>query len=289
MSTVVVKPASLNEVPKQEQMGASMIGNPRENIEFADVPDVAIQDVPCIAKICTCFPLFGWMSAITCVNPNTHQAILHCGRLTKIITTPGVHCIWGCHEKRSVSVMQQVKEVPKAHGGNLKVVDRAGSPLIVSAILNYRVVDAKRALFAIDNFDDYVQKNASAILKHVVATHTYDELKTDVETVNRNMLAQISPIMSKAGIQVASMVLNEMNYATEIAAAMLKKQQAGALIEARELIVEGAVKIAQDAIRKLEEGGTVTMQPADKVRIVTNLLTVTCGDKDAQPTVSAGA
>jgi regulator of protease activity HflC (stomatin/prohibitin superfamily) len=286
MSQILVKPTQVNEAPQQEGMQARMIGNPQSDCEFTDVPDVKIQAVPIIAKIATCFPLLGWASTVACVNPNQHQAILHCGKLTQIITEPGIHCLWGCHEKRSVSVMQQVKEVPKGHAGNLKVVDRAGSPLIVSAILNYRVADAKRALFAVDNFDDYVQKNASAILKQIVATHTYDELKTDVEAVNTNMLAAIQPIMSKAGIQVKSMVLNEMNYSTEIAAAMLKKQQAGALIEARELIVEGAVKIAQDAIRKLENDGTIGLQPADKVRIVTNLLTVTCGDKEAQPTVA---
>jgi regulator of protease activity HflC (stomatin/prohibitin superfamily) len=276
---------SINVAPKQEEM-AKMIGKGQaEPLEFQDVPDVEVQSVPCFAKVGTLFPLLGWASTVACVQPNTHIAITHCGKLTGVLTTPGIHCVWGCGDRKSVSVMQQVSEVPKGHGGNLKVVDRAGSPLIVSAILNFRVVDAKKALFAVDNFNDYVQKNASAILKHVVATHTYDELKTDVDRVNRNMLAEIAPIMSKAGIQVASMVLNEMNYATEIASAMLKKQQAGALIEARELIVEGAVKIAQDAIRKLEEGGTVTMQPADKVKIVTNLLTVTCGDREAQPTV----
>jgi len=262
-----------------------MIGKPQRFVEYQDVPDVEIQGVPCVAMVGTFFPIFGWASAITCVSPNHHQAVLHCGKLTRVITEPGIHCIWGCGDKKNVSVMQQVTEVPKGHGGNLKVVDRKGSPLIVSAILNYRVVDARKALFAVEDFQNYVQKNASATLKQCVATHTYDELKTDVDQVNRNMLDQIAPIMSKAGIQVASMVLNEMNYATEIASAMLKKQQAGALIEARELIVEGAVKIAQDAIRRLEEGGTIRMEPADKVKIVTNLLTVTCGEKDAQPTI----
>mmetsp|Transcript_12435 Transcript_12435/g.20373 ORF Transcript_12435/g.20373 Transcript_12435/m.20373 type:complete len:281 (+) Transcript_12435:105-947(+) len=275
-------PSHINAAPKQEEM-AQMIGKPQRLHEYQDVPDVEIQDVPCVAKVCALVPIFGWATAIYCVSPNQHQAVTHCGKLTGVLTEPGLHCIWGCGDRKNVSVMQQVTEVPT--GGNLKVVDRKGSPLIVSAILNYRVVDARKALYAVKDFNDYVQKNASATLKHCVATHTYDELKTDVDNVNRNMLEQIAPIMSKAGIQVASMVLNEMNYATEVASAMLKKQQAGALIEARELIVEGAVKIAQDAIRKLEEGGTVRMEPADKVKIVTNLLTVTCGEKDAQPTI----
>ena len=168
-----------------------------------------------------------------------------------MLKTPGLHCIWGCHEWKDCSIMQQVMEVP-SEGGTLKVVDRAGSPLIVSAILNYRVVDAKRALFAVEDWDFFALKNAQTVLKQTVATHTYEELKNDVDKVNTNMVQRLKSIMSKAGIHVTSMEINEMNYATEIAAAMLKKQQAGALIEARELIVEGAVKIANSAITMLE-------------------------------------
>jgi len=154
---MMAAPSQINVAPKQEEM-AKMIGKPQRVQEYQDVPDVEIQAVPCVAKVCTFFPLFGWAATITCVSPNHHQAILHCGKLTRVLTEPGIHCIWGCGDKKNVSVMQQVTEVPKGHGGNLKVVDRKGSPLIVSAILNYRVVDARKALFAVEDFNDYVQK-----------------------------------------------------------------------------------------------------------------------------------
>eukprot|EP00929_Paragymnodinium_shiwhaense_P045769 TRINITY_DN23334_c0_g1_i8.p1 TRINITY_DN23334_c0_g1~~TRINITY_DN23334_c0_g1_i8.p1 ORF type:complete len:280 (-),score=56.71 TRINITY_DN23334_c0_g1_i8:194-1033(-) len=262
--------------PQQHKMEATEI--------TPDLPDIEITEVPLIAKIGTFVPLIGWLSMLTVVPPNHHQAIVHCGHVTSLLTESGIHCIWGCGDRRNITVMQQVMEVPSTNSGTLKVVDRSGSPLVVSAILNFRVVDATKALFAVADFSEYVQKNASAVLKQVVATHTYNELKHDVEEVNANMKRQLQPMMAKAGILVSSMVLNEMNYATEIASAMLKKQQAGALIEARELIVEGAVKISQDAIKKLEEGG-VEMKASDKVRIITNLLTVTCSDRDASPTL----
>jgi len=104
--------------------------------------------------------------------------------------------------------------------------------------------------------------------------------------VNGQMRQMLQPLLITAGVEIGSMSLNDLAYAPEVAAAMLKRQQAKALVDARTLIVEGAVRIAQDAIIKLEEEGTVQMDDDQKVKIVTNLLTVTCSDSDATPTVS---
>jgi rRNA-processing protein FCF1 len=112
-------------------------------------------------------------------------------------------------------------------------------------------------------------------------------LKSEQEVVNQSMLARLRPILTVAGVSVQSMNLNELNYAPEIASGMLKKQQAAALIQARKLIVEGAVRIAQDAVRMLAEGQeAVVMTNDQKVQLISNLLTVTCSDVDATPTVA---
>merc|ERR1711907_264058 len=132
----------------------------------------------------------------------------------------------------------------------------------------------------------YINTNAQAVLKQTVAQYSYDQLKTDHDEVNSRMRNTLQPLMELAGIQVSSMSLNDLSYAPEVAAAMLKRQQAKALVDARTLIVEGAVRIAQDAVTKLEQDGTVTLDDDQKVKIVTNLLTVTCADTDATPTVS---
>merc|ERR1712146_511816 len=100
------------------------------------------------------------------------------------------------------------------------------------------------------------------------------------------MRMSLQPLLVVAGIEVSSMCLNDLSYAPEVAAAMLKRQQAAALVDARALIVEGAVRIAQDAVTRLEGDGTVQLNDDQKVKIVTNLLTVTCADTDATPTVS---
>merc|ERR1711988_1042029 len=116
--------------------------------------------------------------------------------------------------------------------------------------------------------------NAQAVLKTVVGQYSYNELKAHTERINESLRTQMEPTVARSGVQVESMVLNELNYAPEIASAMLKKQQAGALLEARELIVDGAVQIAIDAVKKLEERGGMEVPPEDKSRIVSNIITV---------------
>lgn len=133
---------------------------------------------------------------------------------------------------------------------------------------------------------EYVSTNAQAVMKQTISTFSYDELKEQHDSVNAQMRDSLSPLLVVAGIEVSSMCLNDLSYAPEVAAAMLKKQQARALVEARVLIVEGAVKIAQDAVSRLEADGTVQLGDPDKIKIVTNLLTVTCSDHETTPTVS---
>jgi regulator of protease activity HflC (stomatin/prohibitin superfamily) len=184
-------------------------------------------------------------------------------------------------EEKRVSVKRVVRELPVT-----KVVDAVGAPVIVAAIVNFRVVEPMKAIYDVESYDRFVTINAHAILKQVVATHSYNELKSHADQINSALSSALAPKMVTAGVQILSFTLSELNYAPEIAAAMLKKQQAGALIEARSLIVEGAVRIAQDAINKLSKDGQIKLTDQDRVRIITNLLTVTCSDRDATPTVS---
>ena len=129
----------------------------------------------------------------------------------------------------------------------------------MSAIINYRIVDPKKALFNIADYKQFVRINAQSVLKHVVGHHTYDELKSNADEVNAKLVSEIQPIVDCCGVEISSMSLNELNYAPEIAGAMLKKQAAGALVEARQLIVAGAVMISQEAIKQMEETGVVQM------------------------------
>jgi len=251
-------------------------------LQQQEVPDVKETSVPWAAKILSAlfFPLdllTGWVM----VQPNEVVAVSHLGSVTS------VHRMAGCFkvpcfgkETLTVSIKQQSLELHKT-----KVVDAVGAPVMVSAVLNFRVVEPTKALYAVEDYAHFVAVNAQATLKTVISTHSYNELKSQTELVNAALRDNLAPLVERAGVHVMSMTLSELNYAPEIAAAMLKKQQAGALIEARALIVEGAVRIAKDAVTRLEKESVVEMTHEDKVRIVTNLLTVTCGDVEATPTV----
>ena len=134
-------------------------------------------------------------------------------------------------------------------------------------------------------YNSYVLNNAEAVLKQVVGRYSYYQLKSETEQINQAMLDTITPLVKVAGAKVTSMLLNELNYAPEVASGMLKTQQAGALLEARTIIVEGAVKIALDAVKMLEQSG-LKMTEEGKSKMVSNLLTVSVSDVDATPTIS---
>jgi len=251
----------------------------------SELSEIREGSIPCMSYALTaaCLPLLPLMGCgFYTVDARTESAILHMGVLTSMQSEPGVHCTIPCgQEIRTVSVKQNAMELPMA-----KVADANGNPVNVSAILNYRVVDAKKALLNIEDSQKFINMNAQAVLKQIVSSYTYDQLKGDHDMVNGQMRQMLQPLLITAGVEIGSMSLNDLAYAPEVAAAMLKRQQAKALVDARTLIVEGAVRIAQDAIIKLEEEGTVQMDDDQKVKIVTNLLTVTCSDSDATPTVS---
>ena len=166
----------------------------------------------------------------------------------------------------------------------LKMVDKTGVPIMVSAIVVYRIVDAKKAALDIDDYRNFVESLATASLKQVVQAYTYDELKVEARQVTDQVVRELQGRVIVAGAQVDSITLNELNYAPEIASAMLKKQQAAALIEARHLIAEGAVQISLDAVNRLE--GKLALEREEKVRVVTNLLTICTGEENAKPVLT---
>merc|ERR1711939_1249546 len=249
-----------------------------------EITEVEVEPVPLSAKLLSCVfaPLLPFMGCgLYTVDAKTEAAVLHMGQLTGMENKAGLHCAVPCGmEVRHVSTKQCTMDLPTS-----KVADAVGNPVMVSAILNYRVVDAKRALLHVENRVQYINTNAQAVLKQIVSQYSYDQLKADHDEVNERMRMELQPLLHVAGIEVASMKLNDLSYAPEVAAAMLKRQQAKALIDARTLIVEGSVRIAQDAVSRLEAEGTVQMSDEEKTKIVTNLLTVTCSDSDATPTV----
>jgi len=288
----MASPVDYVSMTQEEKLSVGLLGA----AECSDAPkvfgmrrdgiaDIKIQPVPFLAKIGSwCLLPVAPCAMCFSVGPREEVAVLHFGVLTRMEKEPGCHTSFPFGRSLlKTSTKQKTLSLPES-----KIADATGSPVVVSAILNYRVVDSKKALLNVDNIFQFVNTNAQSVLKQVVGRYTYDQLKNEADSVTKSLLARLQPICSVAGVHIQSMQLNELNYAPEIASGMLKKQQAGALIEARKLIVEGAVSIAQDAVRLLEDKGSdsgLKMSNSEKVALVTNLLTVTCSEGDAQATV----
>ena len=188
--------------------------------------------------------------------------------------------------------------------GNQKVNDKLGNPVEVSAIVVWKVVDATKAVINVDNYIEYLSSQTDSTIRNVARLYPYDLMSDDDdtnddadETTLRGSATQVAEQMKKelaarvenAGIEIVEVRLNQIAYATEIAAAMLQKQQAVAIIAARKKIVEGAVSMVEMALEKLKEDGVVDLDEERKAQMVSNLLVVLCGNKEANPVLNTGS
>jgi len=215
------------------------------------------------------------------LEPRTEALVLHFGQLTEKHDTPGCHfsnCIG--REIRMISVAQLSNDLPTQ-----KITDVSGNPILVSAVITYRFNNPTYALLNVQNPQTYVMTQAQAALKQVVGRYSYQDLKTESGDVMKELIATLQPRVDTAGALVMSFNLNELNYAPEIAAQMLRKQAAQAMVDARHLIVKGAVDIAREAVANLEAGG-MRMSDEEKFKLVSSLLIVSTSDKDTTPTIS---
>eukprot|EP00938_MAST-03A_sp_MAST-3A-sp1_P003416 g3416.t1 len=244
--------------------------------------DVELSRVPMWSKILSCWPMC-WCNSCFTLEPREEAIVLHFGSLTQVEKRAGIHfMIPAGASVRKVSTKQRTCALP-----DCKITDSSGNPVICSAVLNYRVCNGKQSLMNVQNVDQFVRTNATAVLKQIVSRHTYDECKKEASEMNMLMRTALQQRVRIGGVNVGSMEINELNYAPEIASGMLKKQQAMALVAARHVIVDGATEIAKGAIRNLESGEQgMKLSSDEKAKIVTNLLTITCGDSDAVPTLS---
>jgi regulator of protease activity HflC (stomatin/prohibitin superfamily) len=247
------------------------------------VNTVADQEVgvsiPALIGGCLAFPCT-LMSSCWVLQPNTEAVIVNCGVYTGHVTEPGCHISNSCgREIRIIGTANISYDLPSQ-----KITDSTGNPLIVSAVITYRFTNGKRALFNVQDAVSFVNDQAAAALKTVVGRYTYEELKVEGEHIGNAARELLQKRVDVAGATIISVSLNELNYAQEIAGAMLKSQAAKALVDARHLIVKGALSIATAAVTQLEEQG-LKMTDDQKFHLVSSLLVVTAGDHDVHPTL----
>ncbi|HPA53110.1 MAG TPA: SPFH domain-containing protein [Thermoanaerobaculia bacterium] len=181
------------------------------------------------------------------------------------------------------------------NGQRLKVNDKGGNPIEIAAVVIWRVQDTAMAMFDVDDYEQYVETQSESALRHIASLYSYDHgeedeitLRTNVEEVSAALKTELHERLAKAGVVVEEARLTHLAYAPEIAQAMLRRQQAEAVIAARQKIVHGAVSMVEMALKELADKNVLTLDDERKASMVSNLMVVLCGDSEVHPVVNAG-
>jgi regulator of protease activity HflC (stomatin/prohibitin superfamily) len=224
------------------------------------------------------------------VNPNEGKVLQFFGSYAGTVKRPGLRWANPLYTKKRIS--QRIRNFESAH---LKVNDNEGNPIEIAAVVVWRVVDTAEAVFEVDDYNNYVRVQSEAALRNLATSYTYDahddaqmSLRGHTMAVAEHLKKEIQDRLSRAGVEVMEARISHLAYAPEIAHAMLQRQQAGAIIAARQRIVEGAVGMVEMALDLLSRRGIVALDDERKAAMVSNLLVVLCGDKSTQPIVNAG-
>ena len=224
------------------------------------------------------------------VSPNEAKVLQLFGSYRGTVREPGLRWVNPFFTKRPISL-----RVRNFESERLKVNDLAGNPIEIAAVVVWKVVDTAEALFHVDDYKDFVHIQSESALRNMALSYPYDphaegevSLRGHTAQVANHLKAEIQERLEQAGVSVQEARISHLAYAPEIAHAMLQRQQAGAVISARQKIVEGAVGMVEMALDRLAERRTVELDAEGKARLVSNLLVVLCSDRGTQPTVNAG-
>lgn len=225
------------------------------------------------------------------LQPNEGAAITLFGNYKGTDRRTGLRWILPWYKRQKISL--RVRNVTSE---TLKVNDKNGNPIEIAANIVWRVTDSAQALFDVDDYQEFMHIQIETALREVARHYAYDHdedgaptLRADAETVGAQLREDLQSRISVAGLTVDEAHLMHLAYAPEIANAMLRRQQAQAIIAARQLIVTGAVGMVETAMLQLSEKGVVTLEPQDKTKLASNLLVVLCADREAQPIVNTGS
>lgn len=179
---------------------------------------------------------------------------------------------------------------------DIKVNDLNGNPVNIGAIIVWQVADTAKATFSVEDVDEFIHSQSESALRHVATTHPYDggtanrpSLSGSTDLVSGELADEVAARVKVAGVEIIEARISALSYAPEIAQAMLQRQQAGAIVDARETIVEGAVSMVETALAQLESKNIVELDPERRAAMVSNLLVVLCSDTNAQPMINTGS
>jgi SPFH domain/Band 7 family protein len=225
------------------------------------------------------------------VNPNEGRVLQFFGSYRGTVKTSGLRWANPFYSKRHISL-----RIRNFESQRLKVNDLDGNPIEIAAVVVWKVVDSAEAFFEVDNFENFVKVQSEAALRNLATRYPYDahedhvtSLRGSTALVAGELQKEVQDRLAKAGVHVLEARISHLAYAAEIASAMLRRQQAGAIIAARQRIVEGAVGMVEMALELLDKSGKVQLDEERKAAMVSNLLVVLCADREAQPVVNTGS
>jgi regulator of protease activity HflC (stomatin/prohibitin superfamily) len=228
---------------------------------------------------------------LTSVVAGEARAVQLFGRYRGTIRDPGLHWVNPFARRRKVSTRIRNQESAQA-----KVNDSDGNPIEIAAVVVWQVRDTASALYSVDDFTEFVTIQTETAVRHIASRYPYDNrgsgalsLRDNAEEITQQLSTEIADRVRPAGVQIIESRLTRLSYAPEIAQAMLRQQQANAVVGARQRIVEGAVGMVQLALERLQDEGVVELDEERKATMVSNLLVVLCSEQATQPVVNTGS
>ena len=223
-------------------------------------------------------------------QPNQSRVVTLFGRYVGTVRENGFRWVNPLARKEQVSL-----RIRTFDSDVLKVNDAVGNPVEIAAVINWQVVDTARAAFDVEDYENFVKVQTEAAIRHVASEYPYDHveesgpsLRANADDVTATLQAELQDRLDEAGVSIRDCRLRRLAYAPEIAGEMLRRQQAGAVIAARKLIVKGAVSMVQDALEQLAAEHIVELDEERKAAMVSNLMVVLTSDRSVQPIVNAG-
>jgi regulator of protease activity HflC (stomatin/prohibitin superfamily) len=232
-----------------------------------------------------------FLCGVFAVNPNEGRVLQLFGKYTGTVTLPGLRWANPFYSKQRVSM-----RVRNFETGKIKVNDKRGNPIEIACVVVWRVVDTAEAVFMVDDYENYVHVQSEAALRNMATGYPYDvfesneiSLVSHTAEISGRLEVEIQERLAQAGVDVIESRITHLAYSPEIAGAMLQRQQASAVVAARQKIVEGAVGMVETALEMLSQRKVIQLDDERKAAMVSNLLVVLCSDRHTQPVVNTGS
>lgn len=234
---------------------------------------------------------FIYLTGLFMVNPNEGRVMQLFGKYVGTAREEGLRWANPFYTKKRISLRVRNFETAR-----MKVNDTDGNPVEIASIVVWKVIDTAEASFHVDNYEKFVEVQSESAVRNMATNYPYDSheehvvsLRGNTAQISEHLKKEIQDRLEQAGVQVIEARISHLAYAPEIAEVMLRRQQAGAIVAARQKIVEGAVGMVEMALKRLSEHAIVNLDEERKAQMVSNMLVVLCGDRGAQPVVNAGS